>query len=86
MHTIVSLALFQAKMGFKEGEGLGKQSQGITVPVEASKQKGRRGLGLQLKGFEPADIDWNFDKERVCELLFDPMPCTAVENKVQIAI
>jgi len=71
MHTIVCLALFQAKMGFKEGEGLGKQGQGITVPVEASKQKGRRGLGLQLKGFEPADIDWDFDKEKVCELFFD---------------
>jgi len=52
-------------MGFEKGKGLGKQSQGITEPVEASKQKGRRGLGLEMKGFEAADIDWDFEKETV---------------------
>jgi len=56
-------------MGYVEGEGLGKESKGITVPVEASKQKGRRGLGLQLKGFEPANIEWDFDKEKVSDHL-----------------
>ncbi|XP_077138110.1 cap-specific mRNA (nucleoside-2'-O-)-methyltransferase 1 [Ranitomeya variabilis] len=48
-----------AKMGFREGEGLGKFGQGRKEIVETSKQKGRRGLGLILKGFEKElNIDW----------------------------
>ncbi len=50
-------------MGFKEGAGLGKNQQGMIKPIEVSKQRGRRGLGLQIKGLEVEDVDWDFSKE-----------------------
>ena len=55
-------------MGFQKGKGLGKKGQGITVPVEASLQKGRRGLGHEVKNFETANVDWDFSKEVVSTL------------------
>lgn len=56
-----------AKMGHTEGTGLGKHGQGRVNIVEASKQRGRRGLGLTLKGLEPADIDWDFEQEKIIQ-------------------
>lgn len=51
-------------MGFKEGEGLGKYSQGRKDIVEASNQKGRRGLGLTLQGFDQElNVDWRDEPE-----------------------
>lgn len=53
-------------MGYKEGMGLGKAQQGRTEIVEASNQRGRRGLGLRIKGLEPSrEVDWNFELEEV---------------------
>lgn len=51
-------------MGFKEGEGLGKHNQGRKDIVEASNQKGRRGLGLTLQGFDQElNVDWRDEPE-----------------------
>ncbi|XP_028580218.2 cap-specific mRNA (nucleoside-2'-O-)-methyltransferase 1 [Podarcis muralis] len=63
MYNSVSQKLM-AKMGFREGEGLGKYGQGRQEIVEASKQKGRRGLGLTLKGFDgEVNINWQDEPE-----------------------
>ncbi|KAK6488700.1 cap-specific mRNA (nucleoside-2'-O-)-methyltransferase 1-like isoform X1 [Huso huso] len=58
MYNSVSQKLM-AKMGFREGEGLGKFGQGRKEIVETSTQRGRRGLGLMLKGFQgELNVDW----------------------------
>uniref|UniRef100_A0A672ME94 Cap-specific mRNA (nucleoside-2'-O-)-methyltransferase 1 n=1 Tax=Sinocyclocheilus grahami TaxID=75366 RepID=A0A672ME94_SINGR len=63
MYNRVSQKLM-AKMGFREGEGLGKFGQGRKEIVEASTQRGRRGLGLTLKGFQGnLNIDWQDEPE-----------------------
>lgn len=65
-----------SKMGFKPGKGLGKFEHGRVEPVEASTQKGRRGLGLRPStvGEIPRDFKWSPDdskpqaqEEVVCE-------------------
>uniref|UniRef100_A0A8C2DSB4 Cap-specific mRNA (nucleoside-2'-O-)-methyltransferase 1 n=1 Tax=Cyprinus carpio TaxID=7962 RepID=A0A8C2DSB4_CYPCA len=63
MYNRVSQKLM-AKMGFREGEGLGKDGQGRKEIVEASTQRGRRGLGLTLKGFQgDLNVDWQDEPE-----------------------
>ncbi|CAM4677022.1 hypothetical protein PO909_014220 [Leuciscus waleckii] len=63
MYNTVSQKLM-AKMGFREGEGLGKYGQGRKEIVEASTQRGRRGLGLTLKGFQgDLNVDWEDEPE-----------------------
>eukprot|EP00090_Calanus_glacialis_P017517 TRINITY_DN27259_c0_g1_i1.p1 TRINITY_DN27259_c0_g1~~TRINITY_DN27259_c0_g1_i1.p1 ORF type:complete len:923 (-),score=365.91 TRINITY_DN27259_c0_g1_i1:140-2908(-) len=55
-----------AKMGYQSGAGLGKAAQGRVEPVGISSQKGRRGLGLVLKGLETDQtIEWNSDDETI---------------------
>ncbi|KAM3861158.1 cap-specific mRNA (nucleoside-2'-O-)-methyltransferase 1 [Diretmus argenteus] len=63
MYNSVSQKLM-AKMGFREGEGLGKFGQGRKEIVEASTQRGRRGLGLTLQGFQgELNVDWEDEPE-----------------------
>ncbi|XP_076047083.1 septin interacting protein 1 [Oratosquilla oratoria] len=53
------------KMGYEEGKGLGKNLQGISTPVEASKRKGKGAIGFygsernerSLKDFPVNDLD-----------------------------
>lgn len=45
-------------MGYKAGEGLGKFGQGRSEIVEASKQRGRRGLGFEIEGLQADDVEW----------------------------
>lgn len=55
-------------MGFREGEGLGKYGQGRQEIVETSNQKGRRGLGLTLKGFDgELNIRWQDEPEVIMD-------------------
>lgn len=53
-------------MKYIPGEGLGKFGQGRRSIIEASKQRGHRGLGLQAKHFaRDDDVEWNADDEQV---------------------
>ncbi|TNM94708.1 hypothetical protein fugu_017467 [Takifugu bimaculatus] len=63
MYNSVSQKLM-AKMGFREGDGLGKFGQGRKEIVEASTQRGRRGLGLKVQGFQgELNVDWRDEPE-----------------------
>ncbi|XP_059212999.1 cap-specific mRNA (nucleoside-2'-O-)-methyltransferase 1 isoform X2 [Centropristis striata] len=80
MYNSVSQKLM-AKMGFREGEGLGKFGQGRKEIVEASTQRGRRGLGLTLQGFQgELNVDWRDEPEPSASQKVDWFPECTTEN------
>ena len=62
-HSLTTVYVMQKNMGYKEGAGLGKYEQGRTAPVEASKQKGRRGLGAVMAEVDRDLINYDPAKE-----------------------
>ena len=66
-------------MGYTKGKGLGKKEQGRVAIIEASMQKGRRGLGHSVSGFEQKSVDWDFEQEEVSsiskEMIMGDTPC-----------
>lgn len=62
-------------MGFKPGAGLGKYEQGRVDIVHASKQRGRRGLGLHIPGLDPSDSAiWDEGRDQVLNGLLVLIP------------
>lgn len=59
-------------MGFEPGRGLGRYGQGRADIIEASQQRGRRGLGFRVEGFDDKDFTWEEEEEVVIE---DPKAC-----------
>ena len=50
-------------MGFEPGRGLGRYGQGRQDIIEASQQRGRRGLGFRVEGFDDKDFTWEEEEE-----------------------
>ena len=50
-------------MGFEQGRGLGRYGQGRADIIEASQQRGRRGLGFRVEGFDDRDFTWDEEEE-----------------------
>lgn len=60
------------RMGFKEEGGLGRYGQGRSDIIETSQQRGRRGLGFRVEGFDDKDFSWEEEEEVV---IVEPRTC-----------
>ena len=57
--AIIWCLLFsQESMGFEQGRGLGRFGQGRADIIETSQQRGRRGLGFRVDGFDDKNFTW----------------------------
>lgn len=55
-------------MGFEQGRGLGRFGQGRADIIETSQQRGRRGLGFRVDGFDDKNFTWEEeDKVEIVE-------------------
>ena len=59
----IFLCLPKESMGFEPGRGLGRYGQGRQDIIEASQQRGRRGLGFRVEGFDDKDFTWEEEEE-----------------------
>lgn len=64
MYSGPSLRMME-KMGYRKDAGLGKLGQGRVEPIEASQQRGRRGLGLRLDDLDKAAVKWDPEIEEL---------------------
>lgn len=58
MYSGPSLRMME-KMGYRKDTGLGRLGQGRVEPIEASQQRGRRGLGMRLDDLDQAAVKWD---------------------------
>lgn len=64
-------------MGYEKGRGLGASGSGRLEPVEASQQRGRRGLGHSVpKPKESlAGLEWKGKSEVNADPSYSKLPC-----------
>ena len=69
-----------SQMGYKKGKGLGKNESGRVDIVEASNQRGRRGLGMRIEGLE-ANVNATWEEEDTVMIKQEPewMPSCTVD-------
>lgn len=64
--SLHSICFFQAKMGYKEGQGLGKANQGLVSHLEVNNKQDRRGLGFQKPVHQILEnVNWDISTETV---------------------
>lgn len=64
-HGVDKFKRMLEKQGYKDGEGLGKNRQGIAKPIEESKHKGRLGIGFNNGKNNEIVEEWDFSQEEV---------------------
>lgn len=61
----------QSAMGYQPGKGLGASGTGRLEPIEASQQRGRRGLGHTVPRLKQATSGRTWDQEKEVRIHFE---------------